>query len=151
MRTSDNEKIRRELSSSQLPSKNNLADTVKGTFLQDRSTLLSSKLDTLTASIIHRSRISSTQSQDFDRSDSLVYTIQIGAFLDASNAMRLAKRAKEQFIEQLVLNTFEIDDKLYRVSIGLFATREEAQAFKLLHRVRFSHEYKDSWITQTTQ
>lgn len=112
---------------------------------------LTAKDDTLYASIIQRSRSIVAQPAEPVEPSDVAFTVQIGAFTNTEYAMRQAKRAKEQFGDIPVLNTFEIEDKLYRVSVGLFPTMEEANAFKILHRDRFAREYKDAWIASTTR
>lgn len=126
-------------------------DTVGHKIQPEEIAKLTAKDDTLYASIIQRSRSIVTQPTEPTEPSEVAFTVQIGAFTNTEYAMRLAKRAKQQFGDIPVLNTFEIEDKLYRVSVGLFPTMEEANAFKILHRDQFAREYKDAWIALTTR
>jgi len=124
------------------------ADTVAGT---NRATNLTSKEDTLTASVVQTSRSTTPPASISEGKFVTVFTIQIGAFGDATNALTLMKRTKERFGDIPVLNRFEPRDRLYRVSIGLFETRERAIAFQQTLIKNHGSEFKDTWVSQISK
>jgi cell division septation protein DedD len=57
------------------------------------------------------------------------YTVQIGAFRDPSNALRIQKTAKQRYSDQETYNKFDSRTRLYRVTIGNFPINKDAGAF----------------------
>ena len=105
-----------------------------------------SQQDTVRASVVMKSKSSSHPSIKIIRPDHPVYTVQVGAFSQVSNALRAQKRARDHFAFQPVFNTFVKRAKLYRVSIGKYDSRKEAQILCDSLQQQFSHEYKQCWI-----
>ena len=75
-----------------------------------------------------------------------VFTVQVGAFGQVSNALRAQKKAKEHFAYQPVFNTFVKRAKLYRVSIGRYENRKDAFALYDSLKQKYPDEYKLCWI-----
>lgn len=75
------------------------------------------------------------------------YTVQVGAFRRASNALRLQRAVKRQFSTQLVYNDYQAVDKLYRVTVGKFAKLSEANALRRRLIASDSSSYAQCWVT----
>lgn len=105
--------------------------------------------DTVRTAVIieHSSKPIQTGEQSSDIRG-VFYTIQVGAYNDASNALRCQRIAKERFPDQQVLNEYDETAKLYRVSIGQFPSRESATVFLQQLQRRFPQEYRQCWIKQ---
>lgn len=76
-----------------------------------------------------------------------VYTVQVGAFRRASNALRLQRSVKRQFPAQPVYNDYHGVDKLYRVTLGKFSRISEATAFRRKLVAADSSAYSQCWVT----
>jgi hypothetical protein len=89
---------------SMLDSKNN------SNLLSEKSLRLApkfkSKQDTVRASMIKKMKSSAHSHIKIERPKHPIYTVQIGAFAQASNALRTQKKAKERFIHQPVFNRY---------------------------------------------
>jgi cell division septation protein DedD len=105
-----------------------------------------SKQDTVRVSIVKKSKSYSRSYNKMIRSEHPTFTVQIGAFKKASNALQAQKRAKERFVDQPVFNNFFKSDKLYRVSIGRYEDRKSAFAFADTVKEQFPVEYQKCWI-----
>jgi len=105
-----------------------------------------SKQDTVQAAIIKRSKTSSSARVKIERPKHPFFTIQIGTFNQASNALRAQKRAKELFANQPVFNHFVKNAKLYQVSIGRYEAREDAFALLDIMKQTYPKEYSQCWI-----
>jgi cell division protein FtsN len=105
-----------------------------------------SRQDTVRASVVMKSKLSSRPSIKIIRPDHPVYTVQVGAFNHVSNALRAQKRAKDLFAYQSVFNTFVKRAKLYRVSIGKYENRKDAQTLCDSLQQQFPREYKQCWV-----
>ncbi len=130
------------------PTQSATPDTIGRT---GRAAQLTSKQDTLAASVVQFSRSSASPTSVSAGDFVTAFTIQIGAFADASNALTLLKKTKERVGEIPVLNRFEPRDRLYRVSIGLFETREGAIAFQQILIKTHGTDFKDSWVSQISK
>lgn len=115
------------------------------------TTRLTSKQDTLTASVVQYSRSVAPSVSKSEDSFVTAFTIQVGAFANASNALLLLKKTKERIGEIPVLNRFEPRDRLYRVSVGLFETREGAIAYQQTLIKTYGPDFKDSWVSQISK
>lgn len=102
-----------------------------------------SKQDTVKASLMKRSKVSP---KPVVRPDNPAYTVQIGAFGRAQNALLLQKTARERFSDQQVLNTYQPADKLYRVSVGKFETRNEASRLRRELMEKYPKDYAQCWV-----
>jgi len=102
-----------------------------------------SKQDTVRAAIIKRSKPFSHTHVRIERP---VFSVQIGTFSQASNALRAQKRAKELFAYQPVFNHFIKSSNLYRVSIGKYEERENASALLDTMKQTYPKEYNKCWI-----
>ncbi len=78
------------------------------------------------------------------------FAVQIGAFKDPANASAAQARARERY-PYPVLNDFLEGPGLYRIRIGSFGTREEAQAHLARMKASFPADYRDSFILQLTR
>lgn len=79
-----------------------------------------------------------------------VFAVQIGAFREEANAARakarLARRTKRPAAQH-----FDEALKLYRVTIGEFATQGEARRFAASIRKKYPREYKTAWVVRITE
>ena len=102
-----------------------------------------SKQDTVKASLTRKSK---QTVRAVVRPENPAYTVQIGAFSNAQNALRMQKAAKERLGNQLILNNFGTADKLYRVSVGKFDTRIEASSLRKMIVEKYSKDYSSCWV-----
>ncbi len=78
-----------------------------------------------------------------------MYTVQVGAFRLASNALRLQRVVKRQWPAFGVYNGFHSTDKLYRVTVGKFVKRSEASALRRRLIASDSTAYGSCWVNYT--
>jgi Sporulation related domain. len=105
-----------------------------------------SKQDTVRASVIKKIKSSAHPHIIIERPEHPIYTVQIGAFAQASNALRTQKKAKERFTQQPVFNKYVKSAKLYRVSVGRYEDRKNAFALADTMKEHYSEEYNRCWI-----
>lgn len=105
-----------------------------------------SRQDTVRASVVVKSKSSSRPLIKIERPEHPVFTVQIGAFGRASNALRAQKKAKERFINQPVFNNFVKSAKLYRISVGRYEDRNSAFALRDTMKQEYPTEYGQCWI-----
>jgi hypothetical protein len=105
-----------------------------------------SRQDTVRASVVTKSKSSSYSLMKIVRPEHPVYTVQVGAFGQVSNALRAQKRAKEHFVHQPVFSIFVKHAKLYRVSIGRYENREDAYTLCDSMKQKYPNEYRLCWI-----
>jgi hypothetical protein len=105
-----------------------------------------SKQDTVRASLIKKRESSVYPHIIIERPEHPIYTVQIGAFAQASNALRTQKKAKGRFTHQPVFNKYVKSAKLYRVSVGRYEDRENAFALADTMKEQYSKEYNRCWI-----
>jgi cell division septation protein DedD len=110
-----------------------------------------SKQDTVTASIVKRSKFSARAIKPVHRPANAAYTVQIGAFVRTMHALRAQKLAKERFADLPISNSFEPFDKLYRVSVGKFDERSQANSLRKSMIKQFPQDYLDSWINYVSK
>jgi hypothetical protein len=118
--------------------------------LSDKSLRIAPKLkstqDTVRASIIRKKKSSMRQRIKIERPEHPIYTVQIGAFTQASKALSTQKTAKGRFPHQPVFNKYIKSAKLYRVSIGRYENREDAFGLADTMKEQYSKEYNKCWI-----
>jgi cell division septation protein DedD len=105
-----------------------------------------SKQDTVRASVIKRLKSSAHPNIIIEHPEHPIYTVQIGAFAQASNALRTQKKAKGRFTYQPVFNKYVKSAKLYRVSVGRYEDRKNAYALADTMKEQYSKEYNQCWI-----
>ena len=114
-----------------------------------RGTNFTTNQDTLTAAVTKQKKAATHTSVSPDSAGSRTFTVQIGAFTDPQHAVRAQRMAKEWFNAYPVINQFEASLKLYRVSIGKFEARGEAES--LLKEMKKLHpkECSECWVNTT--
>lgn len=110
-----------------------------------RSSRLTSKQDTLVASVTKKSRPAPRPSH-VGRPKNPSYTVQVGVFRKAQNALRYQKLAKERFPKNSVHNRYDTRSRMYWVSIGKFTTKEEAVALRKEIMKKYPEGYKEAWV-----
>lgn len=105
-----------------------------------------SEHDTLVASVMRTTKSGPRAIKPIERPANTAYTVQIGAFARTDNALKAQKLAKDRFADQPIFNTFEPFDKLYRVRIGKFDTRLQADSLRKSMLKLYPNDYTDSWI-----
>lgn len=105
-----------------------------------------SQQDTLRASVVTKSKLSSKSLIKITHPEHSMFTVQIGAFSQVSNALQTQKKAKGYFAYQPVFNTFVKHSKLYLVSIGRYENRKDALAFCDSLKRKDPNEYKHCQI-----
>ena len=80
-------------------------------------------------------------------STAIVYAVQIGAFESEENASRIEQAAKARFTNP-IRKYYDQVTKLYKVSVGSFATKDEALEFRKTLGVKYPGEYNDAWIVE---
>lgn len=107
---------------------------------------LRTKQDTVRASMIRKKKPSVRPRITIERPEHPVYTVQIGAFAQASKALNTQKTAKDRFAHQPVFNKYIKNAKMYRVSIGRYENREDAFALADTMKLQYPDEYNKCWI-----
>ena len=100
-----------------------------------------SKQDTVKASVVTKLKSSVRTRMKIEHPEHPLYTVQIGAFSRASNALRAQKLAKERFADQPVFNNYVKSAKLYYVDVGRYENREDASALYDTMKQKFPKEY----------
>lgn len=104
-----------------------------------------SKQDTVLASVVKKSKTGRIIKK-IERPANPAYTVQVGAFARTKHALAVHKLAKERFAELPVFNKFEPFDKLYRVQVGKYDTRAEADSLRKAILKQYPEDYNGSWI-----
>lgn len=107
---------------------------------------LTSRRDTVTASVTRSSKMPARSTRALVRPIDPAYTVQVGAFAKAANALSCQKLAKERFPGTFVYNSFDSGLRLYRVSLGKFASREGASALRREIMNHHPNEYSQAWV-----
>jgi cell division septation protein DedD len=110
------------------------------------SAKFTAKQDTVKASLVKKSKQPQKQSSRIVRPANPAFTVQIGAFRQANNALRNQKLAKSRFGKYPVFSNFDKKTKLYRVSVGKFITRREAAALRKEILKSHPKEYSACWV-----
>lgn len=105
-----------------------------------------SRQDTLVAAVTRKSKATARLIKPIERPANPAYTVQVGAFARTKNALQSQKLAKERFADLPIFNHFEPYDKLYRVRVGKFDTRAQADSLRKEMVKQFSQEYSEAWI-----
>ena len=113
--------------------------------LRARRAGFTSQHDTLVASVVRRTK-SGRVIKPIERPANPAYTVQIGAFARTDHALNAQKLAKDRFGETSIFNYFEPFDKLYRVRVGKFDTRREADSLRKAMAKQYPADYSDCWI-----
>lgn len=80
----------------------------------------------------------------------MAYAVQVGAFESPDNAARAEQTLKSRFTYP-VLRFYDEVTKLYKVSIGNFATKDQALDFRKTLNEKYPGEYRDAWIVEVTK
>jgi cell division septation protein DedD len=75
-----------------------------------------------------------------------MYTVQIGAFARAANALRAQKRARAEFPGTPTSSVYLPSPRVYRVSVGRFGDRMSANRFRVQIMKKFPQEYAQCWV-----
>ena len=105
-----------------------------------------SQHDTIVASVVKTSKSSSRSIKPIERPDNPAFTVQIGAFARTDHALRAQKLARERCGDIEIVNFFEPYDKLYRVRVGKFDVRQQADSLRKWMMKQYPNDYTDSWI-----
>ena len=73
------------------------------------------------------------------------FKVQIGAFRDPQHASLVQNLARERFA-LAASNEYDTGSGTYRIRIGAFETRQEAEDFRKKMQHDFPGEYADAWI-----
>jgi histone deacetylase complex regulatory component SIN3 len=121
------------------------ADTINAASQVRRTPTFATRQDTVRASLVRRQQPSRVDAP-IARPENPEYTIQLGAFFRAENALRAQKHARQQFPDQPIFNTFLPEIKLYRVSVGRFSGLRDAGTFRRAVLKEYPKEYLQCWI-----
>jgi cell division protein FtsN len=105
-----------------------------------------SKQDTVRASVITKSKPHAKLRIKIERPAHSMYTVQIGAFRQASNALRTQKKAKQRFTYQPVFNKYVKSAQVYRVSVGRYKDSKNAFALADTMKRNYLKEYERCWV-----
>ena len=114
------------------------------------------KRDTVVAKVVPPVKVDTTrsvpspsaQAEQKEAANSVVFTIQVGAFGNELNA----RRWEEQTKEVLKMPTYiehDLRGNMYRVTIGTFISREQAAEVARDIRQRFPTMYRDAWVIES--
>jgi len=100
----------------------------------------------------HEKNKSKPQTQKVEKTSSPspnLYYIQVGAYTDKNSASKIAQKYKNMGFESLVVNPLPTDRRtIYRVRIGGYETREQAQEIKEKLMARENKKSSDYFIIQ---
>lgn len=113
--------------------------------------IFTAKQDTIHASQLRRHRTAARVVPPIDRPANPEYTVQIGAFAKPDNALRAQKRARHQFPDQPLFNTYVPSANLYRVSVGRFPDYRSASRFRRAVIAASPKEYDLCWINYVSR
>jgi cell division septation protein DedD len=105
-----------------------------------------SEADTVTAAVVKTTKRTPRVIKPIIRPEHPAYTVQIGAFARTMYALQSQKIAKERFPDLPIFNYFEPFDKLYRVRVGKFDTRAQADSLRKVMMKSFPEDYAESWV-----
>ncbi len=76
------------------------------------------------------------------------YVIQVGAFSDAANALRVQKMTQERYSNYQIHNQYDTTAQIYRVYIGSFESKEKADNFLKSIQREFPTDYNKCFVRQ---
>jgi len=100
----------------------------------------------VTASTQRVSRSAATR-QPLVKPPDAMYTVQVGAYRRAPNALVLQRLLKKEHTDQPVFNIFAASEGLYRVTIGKFETLREASTFRTRLMKDNPKRFTECWVT----
>jgi hypothetical protein len=109
------------------------------------------KQDTVRASMVFKNNKSASLHLKIERPENPMYTVQVGAFVKASNALRTQKTAKQRYNDVPIFNYFVAPAKIYRVSIGKYSDRQAAADLMKTIQKQYPREYQKCWINYILQ
>lgn len=77
----------------------------------------------------------------------MVYAVQIGAFEIPENADGVEQVAKWRFTLP-VRKYYDGETNLYKVTVGSFASKDEALEWRKILNEKYPGEYRDAWIVE---
>ncbi len=123
------------------------ADTIPAVTKRTRTVpKVKSSQDTVRAATARKTR-PAVKSAPLVKPPNAMYTVQVGAFRRASNALGLQRTVKKQFSAEPVFNDYHASDKLYRVTVGKFVKRSEAAALRRRLIASDPTAYEQCWVT----
>ncbi len=90
-------------------------------------------------------RIIKEESSRLQKPSKAIFTIQAGAFRNAPYAKALATRLEKKGYKVYIKSTEEKDGKLFKVCIGNFSTRQEAES--LSEEIEKTEDYLQTFVT----
>ncbi len=102
--------------------------------------------DTVRASTQRISRSSNVRAPLVKPPDAM-YTVQVGAYRRASNALAMQKVLKKEHDAFPVFNIFDQPESLYRVTVGKFETLREATNFRNTLMKQHPKRFAECWVT----
>lgn len=78
----------------------------------------------------------------------VVFTIQVGAFGNETNAIRWEEQTKE-VLKMPTYIEYDQRGNIYRVTIGTFTSKEQAAEIARDIRDRFPTMYRDAWVIES--
>jgi hypothetical protein len=78
------------------------------------------------------------------------FTVQLGAFQSEDGAAAVASLAKSRFSRE-VYTILDEHDRLYKVMLGVFDTKDLARSFRDTIVRQFPQEYSDAWVSELSR
>jgi ABC-type cobalamin/Fe3+-siderophores transport system ATPase subunit len=78
------------------------------------------------------------------------FTVQLGAYQSEEAARKVASVAESRFTRQL-FTVYDAVDRLYKVMLGMFDTKDQARAFRDTIVRQYAGEYVDAWVSELTR
>jgi cell division septation protein DedD len=78
------------------------------------------------------------------------FTVQVGAFKDEANALRVKDNLTRRYHKR-VTEQFDGATKLYRVTVGEFATEKDASRFAAVVRKKYPREFGHAWVVRISE
>ena len=102
--------------------------------------------DTVRAALVRTQKPAPRIVAPIERPANAKYTVQIGAFARAANALRAQKHARSRFPGTPTYDVYIPAAKVYRVSVGRFEERSAASTFRRRIIAAYPLEYAQCWI-----
>lgn len=106
---------------------------------------LKSSQDTVKVASARKNR--TTPATPLVKPPNATYTVQVGAYRQANNALRIQNTLKKKLTNHTIYNKFHASDKLYRVSVGSLKERKDAAALRRTLMSSDSVLYRECWVT----